>query len=603
MRTWFYAVVLALFCAPAFAQTIAPGHVIGNGTSAARSATDSTMTGIFDQAFCATNTNFVYRSSGTWQCAATLPYSQITGVPSFVNQTFTTPGAVSTLTLTNTPIPTDKKQLSIYFDGVTQHPSTWSINLGNGVITFNTTIPTSVQEVFAAWSAPITSVGVSSLGSLTGAVAAGLGLTAKSGDNSINSQGAVTINVKLPPYNAVDDCSTNNTTAFQNAITDAAASGGPAVIYIPPVTSGGGCYKVGAINATKKSNLIIRGNGDASLLEPVASSATNHIWWDISGSTNVTFENFKVQYDGATVPAILFLVAAVNGFTGDVISGIRFRQVNMDAQASTALVYVYAVSWPGGTHLGAGGFQCYDSTWVQRKNGSFNSNPSLRNSVLSLNGINSASVASDYQTLTVLQPGNNSILLENCNLIDSPSGFGSGVTDNNAALIAVTTGVFVANSGSVQCVCTMDSVFYTNNEGFTFNNTAFVAPDGSVTVQYWNVFGGGANGEFTMNGVFWSVPTVNFIGWDPAVGGVGGISHWNVISPDVGGNPGALNFAQTTFACSVPAATTWIATSKLELADGANNIQACGNIDSHTIIQNPGTVALPGGAVDSSHHF
>jgi hypothetical protein len=404
-------------------------------------------------------------------------------------------------------------------------------------------------------------------------------------------------------FGAVGDCVANDTTAFQNAVTAAAAAGGSGVVYVPPVAAGK-CYRVGAINATKKDGITVRGNGDQSLIKPIGFSTTNHIWWDLSGAKNVRFENFKVEYDGATIPDILFLTAGVSGYAGDVVSGIHFNGVNIDAQSAKAHLYAYGVSWSGSGSMGAGGMSCTNSTWYQRKNGLAAANPSLRTAVMVLNGINTWAIASDYQTLTVANPGNNSILLNNCNFIDFPAGFGAGFISNNAGFIAVTTGVLTSNGGSIQCVCDTDAVYYTNNEGFNYNGTAFLPSDGTgTTVHYWQRFGGGTNGSFTFNAVFWSVPTVNFIGWDPAVAGEGGIHHLNILSPDIGGNTGLVFFMQTTFACAAPAATTWIAISKLELPNGANNIQVCGDIDSHTLIQNPGTVALPGGATDNSHHF
>jgi len=611
---WYVLWFLLLFVQTAGAQgLISAGQFWGNPNSFSSTPSGASGNAMLNQAFCNTSTAIIYNTGGTWGCQTTFPYSQISGTPTAVDQTFTTPGAVTTLTLTNTPLPTAKIQVNVQFDGVVQHPSTWS--LSGAVITFNTTIPTNTQEVYVKWGAPSVAVGVNSIGTLTGTVNLGIGLTAITGaSNSVASQGPVTINVKLPPYNAKDDCSTDNTTAFQNAITDAAAAGGPGVIYIPPVTTGGGCYKVGAINATKKDHITIRGNGDQSLIKPIASSATNHIWWDLSGSSQVLFDSFKVAFDGSTVPAILFLVAGVNGYAGDVVSGVQFNRVSIDAQSSTTHVYVYGANTiQGGTTTGAGGFSCSDSVWYQRKNAaSLNANPSLRLSVISMNGINTASVASDYQTLTVVNPGNQGANFFNCHFVDYPSGFGSGTPDNNTSFIAVNSSVIVFTRGSIQCVCDTDSVFYTNNEGFTFNNTQFTASDGSVTVNYWHRFGGGINGSFTFNGVFWSVPLVFFFGWDdiPVSGACPGptcatvpIQHFNVFSPDAGG--GSVAFMQTTFACASPHAVTWMANSKIELQDNINTIQVCGNIDSHTIIQNPagGTPVVPVGSVDHSQKF
>lgn len=64
-------IVMVSAASPALAQgLIAPGHVLGNGTSATRTPTDSALSSVFDQAFCATNGQTVSRSAGTWGCSA-----------------------------------------------------------------------------------------------------------------------------------------------------------------------------------------------------------------------------------------------------------------------------------------------------------------------------------------------------------------------------------------------------------------------------------------------------------------------------------------------------------------------------------------------------
>lgn len=61
--------IFVLWCAAAQAQgIIAPGHVIGNGTSSSRTATDQALTSVIDQMACGSNNNILLRSGGLWGC-------------------------------------------------------------------------------------------------------------------------------------------------------------------------------------------------------------------------------------------------------------------------------------------------------------------------------------------------------------------------------------------------------------------------------------------------------------------------------------------------------------------------------------------------------
>lgn len=81
-------------------------------------------------------------TSGTlYDCGATP--GGITPIEDFVAGPAFTPGTTTTLTLNQTPI--SKDAVSIWFDGIYQDPSTWS--LAGAVITFNVAIPASTNVV------------------------------------------------------------------------------------------------------------------------------------------------------------------------------------------------------------------------------------------------------------------------------------------------------------------------------------------------------------------------------------------------------------------------------------------------------------------------
>lgn len=395
----------------------------------------------------------------------------------------------------------------------------------------------------------------------------------------------------------------DSTLAFQTCVNLASATGGPGVIYIRP-DPGGGCYNVGAINATKKPGLITRGNGQKSCVRVTGSSPTNKNWWDItqSGYADVTFENFKIIDDGGTtIPKVLFFVAADNtGLT--TISGVFFKHMYVQARTSQAIIYGYALANSGGFS----GYSCADSTFVQLNNGSSNTNPSLRNGVLVLDGINSRALASDYATVSTANPGSDGNVSLNCNYIDSPSGFGAGTQDNNIGLVHVTTGQVQYVGGSVQCLCSMLMVWWTNTEGTTLSDMVLQAPDGSVTITFFMDFGGASgqatNGEVALNELFWSVPKTGgcFICTDAPSSSTGGINALSVRNPDIGGNPNSANFLLDIGGCT-GAPTSSITLSYLQMQSGANNVASCSSIDNHTSLINPGTVALGTGS-DASRH-
>jgi len=63
------AIATAVFAVPALAQSqIGSGHVMGNASAVQRTPTDTTLTALFDRAFCTTNGDVIQRVAGTWQC-------------------------------------------------------------------------------------------------------------------------------------------------------------------------------------------------------------------------------------------------------------------------------------------------------------------------------------------------------------------------------------------------------------------------------------------------------------------------------------------------------------------------------------------------------
>lgn len=85
-------------------------------------------------------------------------------------QIFTTPGAVTTLTLTAAAalLPTASVYVTVYFDGSAQARDTWSINIATGVITFNSAVPVNVQQVEVDWFNPNAVIGSGGSTTITG---------------------------------------------------------------------------------------------------------------------------------------------------------------------------------------------------------------------------------------------------------------------------------------------------------------------------------------------------------------------------------------------------------------------------------------------------
>ena len=100
-------------------------------------------------------------------------------------QDFSSPGAVNSLTLTVGTAPVSSALLHVYFDGIDQAHTTWS--LSGATINFNANIPSNTQVVEAQWLAPALAAGVNSIGGLTGVIACGSGLSCVGATISVTS--------------------------------------------------------------------------------------------------------------------------------------------------------------------------------------------------------------------------------------------------------------------------------------------------------------------------------------------------------------------------------------------------------------------------------
>lgn len=78
-----------------------------------------------------------------------------------------TAGSSTAVTLTNTPLPSSSVATSVYFDGVRQHPSEWSLNTTTGVITFTSAIPLGVGQVLTEWVSSSVTIGTPSDGTVS----------------------------------------------------------------------------------------------------------------------------------------------------------------------------------------------------------------------------------------------------------------------------------------------------------------------------------------------------------------------------------------------------------------------------------------------------
>lgn len=418
---------------------------------------------------------------------------------------------------------------------------------------------------------------------------------------------------------AIGDCIANDTAAFQSAINTASAAGGSNVVILPPVPSGG-CYRVGAINATLKSGLIIQGSGDASLVKIIGKDASNN-WWDLAGTSHVSYRYFKVIDDGTTIPDTLFFwsCAGTNGNCtggGGVGSGLHFDHVTITAKSNYAFLYAYGFGniGGGGTAIGnpkAGGGSLIisNSTWTNTNNGPVSANPWSRNALLHIDCLNSASKTS--ANVTVPANGQASTCwgtsVLNSYFVDVPTAFINTHTfDNNAAIVLYNVNAFTMLGGSVQCLCDSMNVIWSDTQGATWTGTVFDAPDGgSPNINNPVIIGGGINAVIGFYDVFWPVPANAMIAIDQGISASsGGVWNLTIINNNIGTGISVPFIGKTSAGCgSFTATNNWLIAANLQFLAGAGDISTCGSIDANSILQQPGTITLPGGgAVDRSFH-
>lgn len=417
-------------------------------------------------------------------------------------------------------------------------------------------------------------------------------------------------------YGATGNCSSVDTTAFQNAYNAASAAGGSGIIVVPPVPNGG-CYQVGAINATLKSKLIIQGSGDNSLIKVIGKDASNN-WWDLSGSSHVLFRNVKIIDDGGTtIPDTLFFWSCV-GTTGScttsgVMAGLHFDHVTIAAKSNYGFLYAYGFGNTGGAagnaNAGGGSLTWTNSTWTNTNNGPVSANPWSRNALFHIDCLNSASKTSANVTI----PANgqattcSGATAVNSYFIDAPAAFiGTHTFDNNAGTVLYTANAFTQIGGSVQCLCDSLNVVWANTQGASWNGTVFNASDGGANdLNYSVIIGGGINAVIGFYDVFWPPSLGPPIAIDAGTGAaVGGVWNLTVINNNIGTALSTPFVGKTAAGCgSFTATNNWLIAANIQFLTGANGITTCGSIDNNSILQQPGTITLTGAAVDKSLHI
>lgn len=178
-----------------------------------------------------TGTQCLQEVNGTIQPSGATCANGSFAVPN--SQIFSSPGSVTTLTLTNTPLPISGAYLSVMFDGVTQARNTWSLNATSGVITFSAAIPSNVQIVEADWlENPSAIAGVGSLNGLGGSITLvgeqGVNVSVSGQNININATGSV--NAQSSSYTiAATDCGNTvvETGAFQTITLPSSLTGFP----------------------------------------------------------------------------------------------------------------------------------------------------------------------------------------------------------------------------------------------------------------------------------------------------------------------------------------------------------------------------------------
>lgn len=406
------------------------------------------------------------------------------------------------------------------------------------------------------------------------------------------------LNVKW--YGATGDCNTDDTAAFQSAWNAATGTSGYSRIWIPATTS---CYLVSKINGTNSVSVIVNGAGDQSVIK-VSGADANSNWWDLSGSNNIQFNNIKVINDASHIPAILFLWACTgtNCNASGVLAGLSLSHVNINAKTTSAFLYGYGFGCIAGAACQSGGsLNISDATWTETNNGPGGMYPTAhQNAPIVLDAQNSRNVRSVYVTVTTTAAATWRAVIKNVDFIDYSNG---STLSNNAAGVFYNTPQLTVIGGSFQCVCNADVVIWSNSEGETFIQTAFIAPDGSAgETNYWVAMGGGLNGYLTWITPFWSSPAAGFILIDTATSAtVGGVNNMRIIGSDIGANFSSAPFLATNgggICAPWTPSLNWLVNVQIDFIAGANSISTCGSIDSVSILQNVGSINLASGATD-----
>jgi hypothetical protein len=411
---------------------------------------------------------------------------------------------------------------------------------------------------------------------------------------------------------AKGDCSTSDTAAVQAAYNAVVANGG--VIRFPGVAS---CYLVGAINGTNKSGIILEGAGDNSTLKITGQDASGN-WLDISGSSHVTIRNLKIIDDGGTTIPKNLIFWFCTGTTGScatsgILGGLAFDHVTIAAKSSMSFLYANGFGNTGGSagnaKAGGGSLSITNSTWTNTNNGPSSANPWSRNAPLHIDCINSTSQTSAYVTI----PANgqattcSGVTLVNAYLVDAPAAFiGTHTFDNNAGLVMYNANAFTMIGGSVQCLCDSLNVIWSNTQGATWNGTLFNASDGgSPNLNYSVNIGGGINAAIGFYDVFWPVSLGPPIAIDQGIGAaLGGAWNLTVINNNLGTSLSTPFVGKTANGCgSFTATNNWLIAANLQFLAGGNNIATCGSIDANSILQQAGTITIPGSSVDNSTHI
>jgi hypothetical protein len=406
-------------------------------------------------------------------------------------------------------------------------------------------------------------------------------------------------------YGAVGDGATDDTTAFQNAVTATCGTSGTGTLLVPATTTS---YLVTKINHTNCNNSIIQGVGDQSVIKMVTGDVNGN-WWDLSGSNNIQFKNLKFVDNGSPVRiGFLWACTGTSCGTSGVVAGLNFDHVTVNGKFVLAGLYGYGYGPLSSFFVGGGALSITNSTWQTTYNSVTLVGEETRTAVLDLTAYNAGSVRSVYQTLTTSTAIASQTYISNTLINDAAT---SGSTkSNNAAIVTDGVNQFTMMGGQVGCICVSDFIGWTSDEGVTFVQTAFQQPIGGVacTTTNWIEFGGGVNAAIGLYNVLFSCPGSGgaIIALDQGVGAsAGGIWFLTFQGADIGLNTfGDPIIGKTAAGCgSFTATNNWIIGSNLTILAGGNNIVTCGSIDSSTIIQAPGTITLPGSSIDNSTHI